>query len=73
MATSLFYCYEKAYILMNIWMIGKDLIKHHYLKKFLEPLMEDIADADYMHRKSVCKDFKIKNLEYHDLYVQSDT
>ena len=36
--------------------------------------MEDIADADYMHTKRVCKDFVIKNLgEYHDLYVQSDT
>ena len=30
--------------------------------------MEDIADADYMHGKRVCKDFEIKNLgEYHDL------
>ena len=36
--------------------------------------MEDIADADYMRRRIVCKDFKIKNLgEYHDLYVQIDT
>ena len=31
-------------------------------------------DADYLHAKRVCKDFKIKNLvEYHDLCVQSDT
>ena len=36
--------------------------------------MEDITDADYMHAKRVCKDFKIKNLgEHHDLYVQSNT
>ena len=36
--------------------------------------MEDIADADYMHAKRVCKDFKIKNLcEYYDLYLKSDT
>ena len=36
--------------------------------------MEDITDADYAHRKRVCKDFEIKNLgEYHDLYVQSNT
>ena len=36
--------------------------------------MEDITDADYMHKKRICKDFEIKNLgEYHDLYVQSDT
>ena len=36
--------------------------------------MEDITDADYAHRKRVCKNFEIKNVgEYHDLYVQSDT
>ena len=36
--------------------------------------MEDITDEDYMHRRRVCLDFKIKHLgEYHDLYVQSDT
>ena len=36
--------------------------------------MEDITDADYMHAKRVCKDFKIKNLgEYHDLHLKSNT
>ena len=36
--------------------------------------MEDVIDADYVHKEKVCKDFKIKNLgEYHDLYVQSNT
>ena len=36
--------------------------------------MEDIADADYMHAKRVCKDFEIKNIgEYHDLYLKSYT
>ena len=35
--------------------------------------MEDITDADYRHRKRVCKDFEIKILgKYHDLYVQND-
>ena len=35
---------------------------------------EDIADADYMHGKRVCKDFEIKHLgEYHNLYLKSDT
>ena len=35
--------------------------------------MQDITDADYMHSKRVCEDFKIKNLgEYCDLYVQGD-
>ena len=36
--------------------------------------MEDIIDADYGHTKTVCKNFKTRNLgEYHDLYVQSKT
>ena len=35
--------------------------------------MEDIADADDVHAKRVCKDFEIKNLQkYHDLYDQRD-
>ena len=36
--------------------------------------MADITDSDYAHANTVCKNFKIKNLEeYHDLYVQSNT
>ena len=36
--------------------------------------MEDITDADYMHRKRVCKDFEIKNSgEYHGLYLKGNT
>ena len=36
--------------------------------------MEDIADADYINAKKVCKDFETRNLgEYHDLYFKSDT
>ena len=35
--------------------------------------MEDIADADYMHAKRVCKEYEIKNLgKYHDLYLKSN-
>ena len=35
---------------------------------------EDISDGDYTHAQKVWNEFKIKNLvEYHDLYVQSDT
>ena len=30
---SLFYCYEKVFILMNIWMIWKNSMKQHYRKK----------------------------------------
>ena len=58
-------------------MIGKNSIKHHYLKskkKYSHLNMEAITDADYVHAKRICKDFEIKHLgEYHDLYVQSDT
>ena len=58
-------------------MIGKDSMKHHYLKKkiFYSHLnMEDITDADYVHIKRVCKDFKIRYLgDYLDLYIQGNT
>ena len=40
---------------MNIWMLGKNSKKHHYLKKkiFTATLnMEDITNADYTHAKS---------------------
>ena len=59
-------------------MIGKNSMKHHYLRKkkdFYSHLnMEDIIDVDYAHAKRVSIDFEIKKLgEYHDLYVQSHT
>ena len=57
---------------MNIWMNGKSLIKHHCLKKNLN--IEEIADTDYNHTKTVCKDFEIKNLgKYHNLYLKNNT
>ena len=61
---SLVYCCEKVFILMNILMIGKNSMKHHYLKKkiYSHLNMEDLTDADYAHKKRVCKDFEIKNL-----------
>ena len=35
--------------------------------------MEDITDADYVHAKGVCKDFKTRILgDYQDFYVHSD-
>ena len=44
-------------------------------KEFYSHLnMDDVTDADYMHAKRVCKDFRIKNLgKYHSIYVQSNT
>ena len=36
--------------------------------------MEHITNADGLHAKRVCKDFKIRNIgHFCDLYVQSDT
>ena len=74
---NLFYFCERVFFLMNIWLIGKNLVKHHYLKieDFYSHLnMEDNTDGDYAYAKRVCKDFEIKNLgEYHELYVSSYT
>ena len=55
---SLFYCCKK---------VSEDRDFYSHLN------MEDITDADYTHAKRVCKDFEIKNLEYHDFYIQSYT
>ena len=61
-------------------MIGKNSMKHHYLKKkiFIATLIWKIllmyiirTQKDF---EDNCKDFEIKNLgEYHDLYVHSST
>ena len=54
----LFHYCEKVFILMNMWMIGKNPMKHHYVKKKLFTVLnvEDITDPDYAHAKSICKD-----------------
>ena len=59
-------------------MIGKNWMKHHYLKKkdFCSHLnMYHITKADYAHTKRFCKVFKMRRNvgDFHDLYVQSDT
>ena len=72
-----------------ILLLRNDVYSYEYMddwKKFSEiPLpekkdfyshlnMEDITDADYAHAKTVCRDFKIRNLgNYYDIYVQSNT
>ena len=64
------------FILMNTWIVGKDLIKNHNQKKtFYSSLnMEYITDVDHNHAKRVFKSLNNKNLgDYHDFYVQSDT
>ena len=49
MLISLFHFCEKVFTLMNIWIIGKNAMKHHcFNKSFYSHLnMEDIMDADY--------------------------
>ena len=67
---------KKVYILMNIWIVGKGLMKQSYHQnKFYSTLnLEDISDDDYAHAISVWNTFNISNLgEYHDLYVKLDT
>ena len=55
---SLFYYYEKVFILMNIWMIEKKINETSLPgKDFYSHLnMEDITNADYVHAKKVLKE-----------------
>ena len=71
---SLFYYCKKVFFLMNIWIVGKNSMKHYYLERnvYSHLNMEDITDSAYVHRKRVFQDFKIKNLEeYHVLYFKA--
>ena len=58
---SLFYCSKEVFILINMWMIGKNSMKHQSVpakEAFYSHLsLGDITDADYAHSKRVCKDF----------------
>ena len=47
-------------ILMNIWMVRKNSMKLHYLKKVFTVTYEDITDEVYAHAKRLCKYFEIK-------------
>ena len=72
------FCYsEKAFIHMNTWIVGKDLMHHYYqIKKtfYRELTLEEITDKNYAHAQKVFEELGLKNLgHYHDLYVQSDT
>ena len=66
---------KKLFILMDILINGKSLMKNHCLKKkkFYNLNLKSITDSNYNDAKTICKDFEIKNLgEYHDLYLKSD-
>ena len=43
-------------------MIGKNSMKHHYLKNYRYLNMEDITDVEYEHAKGDCKDFEMRKL-----------
>ena len=51
---------------MNIWMIEKNSMKHHCMKKKKDSYshlnMEDVTDENHGHAKRVSKDFEINNL-----------
>ena len=60
---SLFYCSEKVFIPMNVWMIEKYSIKTSLSEKgdfYTHLNMKDITDADDADTKRVFKDFEIK-------------
>ena len=70
---NLFCYYEKVFIHMNAWIVGKYLMKHHCLTKKFFIATYYITDVGYRHAKRVFKNLSNKNLgDYHDLYVQSD-
>ena len=57
---------------MNIWVIGKILMKLNYPEKeelYSKLNLEDITDADYMYPKRICKDFEIKNWGNTMIYI----
>ena len=52
-----------VFVLMNIWMIGKNETTFPEKEDFYNHLnMVNITDADNAHAIRVCKDFEIKNL-----------
>ena len=49
MTISLFYYYEKVFIFINTWMIGKKFIETSKKEDFYSHLnMEDITDKDFV-------------------------
>ena len=49
---------------MKTWLIEKNVMKHHYLKKknFTVTKEDIITDTDFENAKRFCKDFEIKKL-----------
>ena len=69
-------CKEKVFILMSALMIGKRLMKQHYLKKkqFIATISKILQMQITWMQKEFVKTVKIKYLgEYYYLYLKSDT
>ena len=68
---------KKVFMLIKIWIAGKNLMKQHYQikKAFCSKLnLEDVTDKDYAHAQKVWEVFETKDRgEYRDSYVQCDT
>ena len=58
---SLFYCYKKVLILMNISMFKKNSSSFGKEDFYSHLNMEGITNADYAHAKRLCKDFETKS------------
>ena len=52
-SVNFFYCFEKIFSLLNLWIIGKYSMKQKIFTVTF--YMEDITDADYLHAKRVSK------------------
>ena len=76
-STSLPYCCEKVFIHTNDWDNWEKFNEVLTTEKedFYSHLnMKNITDADYVHKKRVCNEFKRRYLEdYQDLYVKRNT
>ena len=61
-----------VFLLINTWLVGKDLMKHCVIKEVFHSSlnMEGIADVDYRYATKVLKYFSNKSLDdCHDLFV----
>ena len=64
-STNLFWYFEKVFIHINTWMIGKNLIKYSLKKKIFHSNqnVEDITEVDYWNTKTFLKDFERYELD----------
>ena len=45
-----------------------------YSESYIEEIIEEITDENYIYAQKVVKEFNLKNfVEYYDVYVQNDT